>query len=1000
MPYETGIKGMFEGVLNQIEKKIYETAAELKVTAWVTPEPVSYEERMTGNKKELTIGQKWGDLWDCAWFNFKGEVPQTAKGKNVVLLIDISGEACIVDEEGNPLQGLTNVNSEFAYELGRPGKRVVWLFDKAEGKEKIDIWADAGCNDLFGKYKGNGTLKEAFIAICNEGMRELYYDFNVLHDLMKYLPEDTARYHSIFCALADVCRLMNDFSDDEANKAREILKKELDKKTGDHSLTVSAIGHAHIDLAWLWPIRETIRKGARTFSTALKMMERYPDYVFGASQPQLYQWVKERYPALYERVKEKINQGRWEAQGGMWVEADTNVSGGEALVRQVLYGKRFFRKEFDKDMKILWLPDVFGYSGALPQILKKSGIDYFMTIKLSWSSYNKHPHHTFVWQGIDGSSVLAHMPPEGTYNSSGAPRAIIQSEKNFMDKGYSDRCLVLFGIGDGGGGPGEEHLENMKREKSLNGIAPVVQEPALDFFKYIDKDSHRYKTWTGELYLEFHRGTYTTQAKNKKFNRKMELKLRELEFASVLANLLVDFKYPAEEIEEIWKEVLLYQFHDILPGSSIDRVYTESLERYEFLMNRVCTLIGQTCSRIAEKINTNECSRPVVLMNSLSWDRDEWVNTDGNWLKTVVPAMGYTVVDSTSSQSMPDYMKADERTLENDLFVIGFNEDGSIKSVFDKEYQREVIASGIPANRLAVYQDWGDAWDFPYQYDQKQVMYFKIEKSEAFVEGPRAVLRQTYKFGQSSLKQEIILTAGSRRIDFSTNVDWHESQKMLRTAFPVDVYATEAACEIQFGSINRPTHRNTTWDMAKFEICAHKYVDLSQGDYGVALLNDSKYGYKVLGNVIDLNLLRSSKYPGENADIGYHEFTYSLYPHMGDHIAGRVSRAGYELNVPLGVVNADSHQGVIEDNKSFISVDSANIIVEAVKKAEDSNDIIVRLFECSGAGAKTNIHFDFNVKSVQLVDLMEENGQELTIDKNSVEVCFKPFEIHTLKVML
>ncbi|SHE41180.1 alpha-mannosidase [Caldanaerobius fijiensis DSM 17918] len=1001
MPYYSKVtKFCLEQVRNRIFNAIYEKVAELNIKAWVTPEPVPYEERQKGEEKTLKIGDKWGNLWDCAWFHFTGVVPESLKGKKVVLLIDINGEACIVDENGCPLQGLTNVNSDFDYSLGRPGKRVVPVAERAKGGEIIDIWADAGCNDLFGKYKGNGTIKEAHIAICNEEMRKLYYDFEVLYELMQQLPEDKARHQRILNALNEASMELKNYTEEEAARARSILAVELNKKGGDPSLTISAIGHAHIDLAWLWPIRETIRKGARTFSTALMMMDKYPDYVFGASQPQLYVWIKERYPQLYEKIKKRVAEGRWEPQGAMWVEADTNISGEEALVRQILYGKRFFRSEFNKDIKILWLPDVFGYTGSLPQILKKSGVDYFSTIKLSWSIFNQHPHHTFYWQGIDGSKVLVHMPPEGTYNSSAAPRAIAKAEKEYLDKSVSDNCLLVFGIGDGGGGPGEEHLEYLLREKNLDGIAPVKQEPTIDFFKKLEKNASRYKTWTGELYLERHQGTYTTQARNKRYNRKMEIALRDLEFIAGLAHVLLGYRYPQEEIERIWKEVLLYQFHDILPGSSITRVYNESLERYEILLNKVKELTEEACKAIAGAVDIKASSDPFIVFNTLSWERSDWIKLDGKWIKVILPPMGYMVVDACAETRIEQILSASDKALENDLLRVEFSEDGTIISIYDKENQKEVIPEGCRANRLAVYEDIGDAWDFPINYDEKAPDFFKLVSAKGYIDGPEAILEHEYVYGESRLSQKVILTAGSRRIDFVTKVDWRESGKMLRTSFPVNVFADETTCNIQFGSIKRPTHRNTSWDMAKYEICAHKWVDMSQRDYGVALLNDCKYGHKVYENILDLNLLRSSSYPDPIADRAEHHFTYSLYPHAGDHVAGEVMKMGYELNTPLKAIRVDTkgRQGVLSDVKSFIKVDKDSVIIEAVKKAEDDEDLIVRLYESTGSGVKARIYFDFAVKEVKLVNLLEEHLADVDVKNNSVELEFKPFEIHTLKV--
>lgn len=993
MPYPINeIRPHLKNTLALISKSIFTPIATLEVDIWKTHEPVPFNKRLMGEHKKIIIGDSWGELWDCAWFHFKGVVPDSAAGNKVVLLIDISGEACIFDKDGCPIQGLTNVNSDFDYSHGRPGKRVVDIAECAVGGEKIDFWADAGCNDLLGKYQDSGVLKEAHIALCNQNMRMLYYDFDVLYTLMSNLPENSARAFSIMHSLNRASLVLNEFNDQEAALARAILIPELNKKGGDPSLSISAIGHAHIDLAWLWPIRETKRKAARTFSTVLMMMDKYPDYVFGASQPQLYAWVKEDYPALYEKIKEKIRIGRWEVQGAMWVEADTNLSGGEALVRQILYGKRFFRDEFQKDINVLWLPDVFGYTGSLPQLLKKSGIDYFMTIKLSWSVHNKFPHHTFLWAGIDGSEVLAHMPPEGTYNSSASPFSVKKTETEYLDKGIAPECLLLFGIGDGGGGPGEEHLEKLAREKNLDGLAPVTQEPSIDFFNRLNNHRSEYKTWHGELYLERHQGTLTTQARNKKFNRKIETDLRELELISMLANLLAGYTYPVTKIESLWKEVLLYQFHDIIPGSSIKRVYDESLQRYEIIGAEISTLLQDAYNNLTRN------DSPLVF-NTLSWQRTEWIKHDDRWFKVTAPSMGYSsLVDQAEHQPLPS--KVEHNLLENDKLRVVINEDGSIKSIYDKEYSREAITPGSAGNKLAVYFDDGDAWDISIQYPQRPAGNFVLQNSSVSLDGPKVELIQTYTYGCSRLEQRIVLMSGSRRLDFITNVDWHENSKMLRASFPINVSALDATCGIQFGSIKRPVFANTSFDMAKNEICAHKWVDLSEPGYGVALLNDCKYGYYTHENILDLNLLRSTDYPGKNADKGLHEFTYSLFPHAGDHIAGNVIQAAYELNMPLRIVLPRMDSQKRSDTISLIEVNNPNIIVETVKKAEDSNDMIIRLYECHGMSTEAKLKLGAIPKKVTLVDLMEKEIQIINQHDQFVHLNFKPFEILTIKLAM
>ncbi|WP_105619729.1 alpha-mannosidase [Vallitalea okinawensis] len=1001
MPYN--IEGMYQQVnhfKDAIAPHIYTPIAELEATVWVTPEPVSFKNKCTGEMKVIKKGETWGKLWDCGWFHLTGEAPAEAKGKKLVLLIDVNGEGCLFDEQGCPIRGLTNISSSFDFSLGRPGKRVLQFVNESEGNEKVDIWLETGCNDLFGRYSKKGTLENADIAICHEEMRSLYYDVEVLASLMESLPKDSARYSRILYALYEAKLSMKDYTEEEAIKARKIMKPELDKQSGDPSLTVSGIGHAHIDLAWLWPIRETIRKGGRTFSTVIELMERYPDYIFGASQPQLYQWMKDGYPLLYNKMKERIKEGRWEVQGGMWVEPDTNVSGGEALVRQFLYGKKFFREEFDQDMKVLWLPDVFGYTGALPQIMKKSGIDYFMTIKLSWNSTNQFPHHTFVWEGIDGSKVLAHMPPEGTYNSSAKPDAIDKAEKSFKDKGVSDYCLMLYGIGDGGGGPGAEHLERLKRIKNLAGIAPVKQEFSIDFFERIEKNQGSYQTWCGELYLEKHRGTLTTHGRNKWYNRKMEYALRELEYVASLASQYEGFSYPQEKLEKLWKEVLLYQFHDILPGSSIKRVYDESVDRYELMLKETEAMIKEVYEALVHHVDASNYQSPYFISNSLSWERKEWIDVEGKWFNVIIPPMGYTVIEQNINQTgVSDDLHVDECFMANDKLKIAFNENGTIQSIFDKVNNKEVLAPMATANELTVYVDEGNAWDIPFDYYNKTSERFELVERKAYIDGPKVIVRQTYTYDESKLIQDVVLTKGSYRIDFHTQVNWYEESKMLRTSFPVDIYAKEATCDIQFGTIKRPTHNNTTWDMAKYEVAAHKFVDLSQRDYGVALMNDSKYGYRVHENTMDLNLLRSTQYPGESADQGKHEFTYSLYPHLGDHVKGEVSKVAYELNIPLRKMKVESSQSILQKTKSFIQIDAENIVIEAVKKAEYDDSMIVRLYENNGQSTNANIQFDWLVKRIELVNFMEEYDKNLTIDDNNkVALQFKPFEIHTLKI--
>lgn len=982
MPYlDNDMKSIIKYRMDNIEQAMYTITGKLDITAYRTKEPVPFNKKTTGEKLTLKIGDTWGELWDCAWFNFTGTIPEN-DDREAALMIDISGELCIFDENGCPIRGLTNVTSEFDYNLGKPGKRIYHLPAKTT---TVNIWGDAGCNDLFGNYKDSGTVKDAYTVFVNEDVRTLYYDLEVLYELMEQLDKDSARSKSILFTMFDAVKDLSEINNETARHAHEILKKELDKKGGTPSLKIFASGHAHLDLAWLWPLRETKRKAARTFSTAVAMMNRYPDYIFGATQPQAYEWVKEQYPELYEKVKQKIAEGRWEVQGAMWVEPDTNISGGEALIRQIMYGKRFFKEEFGKDMDTVFLPDVFGYTGALPQIMRKSGIDYFLTIKLSWNTYNMFPHHSFIWKGIDGSDVIVHMPPEGVYNSSAAPRAARFIEKNFIDKGCLDECLMMFGIGDGGGGPGMEHLERLKREKNLDGIAPIKQEFTSAFFDRLKENKNKLKEWQGELYLEKHQGTYTTQAKNKLYNRKSEYALRELEFADVLSGKR---NVDKNRLDKIWKEILLYQFHDILPGSSIDRVYNESRARYE-------TILSELESKTTDIYNAifDGNSNSITAINTTSFNRSEWIKHNDNWYFVSVPSMGYASVSDNEAYDT-ESVSASENTLKNDKLKVTFNNDGTISSVIDLETDQEYINGS--SNVLEIYEDTGDAWDFnilTYNMSHNQC---KLTNSKYYTDGPSAIRENTYRTEKSTIIQKVILTLGSRRIDFITKVDWNETHKMLRTSFAANVLTNHVTCDIQFGSIERSNNTNTMHDTAQYEICAHKWIDLSQSDYGVSLLNNCKYGHSVNGNIMDINLLRSPTAPGNTADKGSHEFTYSFYPHKGDFRQGNVAEEGYKLNIPIRCVDKAAQK----DSFSFIKTNKNNIVIETIKYAEESDDIIIRAYENSGSSVLAEFELADEIDSVYMTDMLENNINSIAFEKNSFCVDFKPFEINTLRVKL
>lgn len=979
--FQESIKVRIKRTLESLTDSYYQIAQPLAVTAYTSAEPLPFQERLHGEKKTIGIGESWGGLFDCAWFRFQTTVPDALAGKKTVLLIDLNGEGCAFDKEGHPLRGFTTGTTAYEYATSR--KRVFPLSDSAKAGDEIDLWVDAGNNDLFGRYVGGGAVKEAYLAVQNDGLRDLYYDFSLLYEAMENIDENQPRAYRILYALNDAVNAL-DPDLHNTDEVRAILKPELDKRNGDVSLRVNAVGHAHIDLAWLWPIRETIRKGVRTFSTALSLLAQYPDYVFGASQAQLYDWMKTYYPGLYERIREQVRQKRWETQGASWVEFDTNITGGESLVRQLLYGSRFFQKEFGVKVRNLWLPDTFGYSGALPQIMQKSGIDYFMTIKLSWSRINRFPYHTFRWIGIDGSEVLCHMPPEGNYNSAADPKALRLTRDRFAEKGLSDEALLLYGIGDGGGGPAAHHQERLRRLKNFEGLPPVTQGFAQDFFDRIRKDKDRLPSWQGELYLEFHQGTYTTQARNKKNNRKMEFLLREAEYAGVLAMRYAQVPYPQRELETIWKEVLLYQFHDILPGSSIQRVYKESLERYAVLTAQTQKLIDTAYSQLLRPragIHT--------LINSLCWERKGFAKVAGEWMRYRAEPFSACVLEpETNVAASPA-----KGCLENEYVKVSINEQGHITAILLKATQTQVLRPDQEANVLQVYHDTNDAWDMDVEYYHKKAGAFILVGSQAYGDGPRQVLRQEYRYGNSSLTQEISVTLGSPLITFATELCWQEEQKMLRTSFPLSVRADNATCNIQFGSVKRPTATSTSWDAAKFEVCAQRWADISEAGYGAALLNDCKYGYRVQDNTLDLNLIRSTSYPGKAADLGTHTFRYALYPHAGDCRQAEVERYGLEFNVTPVI-----YENYAAGMEPFLRCSQPNITVDTIKKCEDSDAVLVRMYESAGKTTKADLALPAFARGAVLTDLME-NELGPSLQGRTVPLTFKPFEIVTLKIL-
>jgi len=827
--------------------------------------------------------------------------------------------------------------------------------------------------------------------------------------------------------------------------AHAALRAGLAKAGSPMDVDVVATGHAHIDVAWLWTLGQTRRKSGRTFYTALRLMEQFPDYHFTQSQPQLYDYVRQDYPELFEAIKQRVAEGRWEPIGGTWVEMDCNISGPESLARQFLLGRAFFREHFGPGVEspVLWLPDVFGFSWALPQLIKQAGLDYFMTTKIGWNQYNRLPYDSFWWQGLDGTRVLTHFvcTPGGggghwisTYNGDGSPAQIIGTWTTFQQKELGQELLTCVGYGDGGGGPTRKMLENMREMAAFPAAPRVRQASAGEFFRDLEATSgDRLPTWNGELYLEYHRGTYTTQSRNKRANRKSEFLLHDAEFLAALAAVLdTDYQYPTGTLRQAWELVCLNQFHDIIPGSSIGPVYAESLEQYAEVQEQAAAVRDAALSVISNKllnrgdllvVNPTAFARsdlafwPGQLASSKRLQRQDGTPVptqstgDGTWIAAgELAPFSVTPLSVTGGDApMPDTDLAVTPTLlENDYLRVELNDAGDITRIYDKANRREVLPAGAIANQFQVFEDRPisfDAWDIDIFFDDKMWTADPATSVRVVEAGPlRATLEVRRRVLHSDTVQRISLAYDSPRLDFDTTVDWQERSILLKAAFPVEVLAPVATYEIQWGNIQRPTHRNTSWDWARFETCAQKWVDLSEGDYGVSLLNDCKYGHDVLDNVIRVSLLRGTTMPDPQADLGEHRFVYSLLPHAGSWDETTVA-AAYALNDPLIVAegqesrDATNPQSSIPNPQSLISLDRPNIVVETVKQAEDGNGVIVRFYESQRQRGPVTLTTGFDLAEAWHTDLLEGNQAALTPVGNSVTLFVKPYEIVTLRLV-
>lgn len=968
-------------------------------------------------------GTRWGAKWEYAWFRADIVLPKSAAGERIVLKTDLSGNESAVYINGRPAGARDNFHHELT------------LAAKARGGETfhvlIEAYAGHGPHDPAGgggpNPHGHITVPEpprtqAAVGVCSFGIWEeelyqLWIDTQTLYELMETMADqDSLRV----AAIADALQEMTLVVDLELPRAemmktvragRAVLRPLLAARNGSTTPFMHAFGHAHIDVAWLWPLRETESKCTRTFATQLAMMKEYPEYKFLQSQPHLYWMMKQRYPALYALIRKAVKKGQWIPDGAMWVEADSNMSGGESLVRQFIHGKRFFREEFGVENELLWLPDAFGFSGALPQIMAGCGVKYFSTSKLAWKFNGDavFPYNTFWWEGIDGTTVLSYM--HNNYGSRTTPSAIMRrwSERAQQESTHSGR-IVPFGWGDGGGGATRDHLEFLRRLKDLEGCPKCHIDAPAAFFKKLDIS--KLPRWVGELYLAGHRGTYTTQAKTKKGNRKSELMLREAEMWGAIASVATGMRFPQEEMNGLWRDVLLNQFHDIIPGSSIAQVHGEAEAVYAQAIERAAAIAGKARAGMVARDRD-----AVSVFNSLSWSRDAVVMLPPGFAGAVadnglavpvqrhegevyglvrgIPSCGTTSVRKAKAGGEAPHVKASSGCLENELIRVRLNKRGEITSLYDKEHRIELAKA--PCNAFHLYRDVPsqfDAWDINSMYKEQEVPLADAATVRPCADGPVfGMVRITRMIGQSKLEQDVVLRAGSRRLEFRTRIDWRESHKLLKVNFPVTVMTEDALHEIQFGYVRRPTHSTRPYDGARFEVCNQKWTALAEENRGAAVLNDCKYGVSVEGSSINLTLLKSPLMPDMTADRGIQEFTYAFYCWAGSFKDSGVIREAYELNAPASVTPGACPR------TSLFSVSDPAVVIETIKPAEDgSGDLVVRLYEATRSSVTCTLATSLPVANVMETNMLEQALRKLKCKVGTIQLSFRPFEIKTVRM--
>ncbi|MGW4515783.1 alpha-mannosidase [Streptomyces sp. NPDC004393] len=998
----TLVEGRLRRVLDErIRPAVYPESVPLTVAVWHAPgEPVPVAEGLAAPAEPIAVGARWGAPWGTSWFRVTGTVPEAWAGKTVEALLDLGFdenmpgfqcEGLVYRPDGTPVKGLN------------PRNQWVRIGSPAEGGEEVDLRIEAASNPVvldyhpflptqLGDKETAGSepqyrLARMDLAVFDETVWQLVLDLEVLGELMAELPVDSARRWDILRAVERALDAV-DLQDvgGSAAAARARLADVLAVPAAPTAHRISAVGHAHIDSAWLWPLRETVRKVARTTSNMTALIEDEPEFVFAMSQAQQWAWVKEHRPEVWARVKRAVAEGRFVPAGGMWVESDTNMPGSEAMARQFVHGKRFFLDEFGIENDEAWLPDTFGFAAGLPQIIKAAGSKWLLTQKISWSRTNTFPHHTFLWEGIDGTRIFTHFPPVDTYNCSMKGSEIAHAARNFKDKGVARHSLAPTGWGDGGGGTTREMVAKAARLRDLEGSARVAWETPEQFFTRAEAEYARPPVWVGELYLELHRATLTSQAKTKQGNRRSEHLLREAELWAATAAVRTGFPYPYEELDRIWKTVLLHQFHDILPGSSIAWVHREARATYERIAAELTGII-----EAAQRALAGEGTVPLTF-NAAPHARSG-ISAGG--------AGAPAAAGDVAREPRP----GGGFVLDNGLLRVEIDGRGLVVSAYDIEAGRETLAPGRAANLLQLHPDFPnmwDAWDVDAFYRNTVTDLVDAEQVGPGEDG--GSVRIVRSFGASRVTQVLSLAPGERRLEIDTEVDWHETEKFLKLAFPLDVHAERYASETQFGHFFRPTHTNTSWEAAKFEACNHRFVHLEEPGWGVAVVNDSTYGHDVTRTVretdsgttttVRVSLLRAPRFPDPETDQGVHRFRHALVPGA---TIGDAVREGWRINLPERRLRGGRAVAPL------VSVAQDAVVLTAVKLADDgSGDVVVRFHESRGGRTRATLTADFDVAAVTATDLLErplaraEPAPER--EGNRITLRLRPFELVTLRL--